>query len=90
MLVNILCSVVPQETFETSNPCVPTSLEGQGRREARQCLGQHLAGDGAPGALPLISLVKRTRCESVRGLGCSSMFRMSSTSHMNSITGWAL
>lgn len=40
--------------------------------------------------LPLISLVNLTRCESVRGRGCSSMLWMSSTSHMNWITGWAL
>lgn len=39
---------------------------------------------------PLISLVNLTRCESVRGRGCSSMLWMSSTSHMNWMTGWAL
>uniref|UniRef100_A0A8W7PHR5 Uncharacterized protein n=1 Tax=Anopheles coluzzii TaxID=1518534 RepID=A0A8W7PHR5_ANOCL len=39
---------------------------------------------------PLISLVNLTRCESVSGLRCSLMSLMSSTSHMNSITGCAL
>lgn len=41
-------------------------------------------------SLPLISLVNLTRCESVSGRGCSSMLWMSSTSHMNWMTGWAL
>jgi len=39
---------------------------------------------------PLISLVNLTLWESVRGLRCSFMSRMSKTSHMNSITGCAL
>lgn len=43
-----------------------------------------------PPSSPLISLVNLTRCESVRGRGCSSMLWMSSTSHMNWMTGWAL
>lgn len=40
--------------------------------------------------LPLISLVNLTLWESVSGRGCSSMLWMSSTSHMNWMTGWAL
>lgn len=39
---------------------------------------------------PLISLVNFTLCESVSGFLCSLMSRMSSTSHINSITGCAL
>lgn len=39
---------------------------------------------------PLISLVNLTRCESVSGFCCSSMLLKSNTSHMNSMTGWAL
>lgn len=39
---------------------------------------------------PLISFVNLTRCESVSGFLCSLMSLMSRTSHMNSITGWAL
>ena len=37
----------------------------------------------------LISLVNLTRCESVKGLRCSAMSRISRTSHMKSMTGWA-
>ncbi len=40
--------------------------------------------------LPLISLVNFTLWESVKGFCCSSMLLKSNTSHINSITGWAL
>lgn len=50
----------------------------------------HMLAHFTPPSSPLISLVNLTRCESVRGRGCSSMLWMSSTSHMNWMTGWAL